>query len=97
MQLLECLPPILDVVLLAQIVGFETPHRLGSFANYVDNQTVTANAGGSVTLGGSYHMTFTPGVDGACERDCAPFPFDNGILPRCVYDTQVIMRILRRS
>lgn len=55
-----------------QILGFETPHRLGSFANYVDNQTASYNAATSnFTLAGQYHMTFTPGVDGACVCVCS--------------------------
>ena len=49
-------------------LGFETPHRLGSFASYISNVTSTCSTprrgDGTCSALGTYHVQFTPGVSG---------------------------------
>lgn len=62
---------------LRKVVGFETPHRLGTFASYIDDQALAGSAGArahnaskplkaaaACGVSGTYHTTLTPGVDG---------------------------------
>ena len=48
-------------------LGFETPHRLGSFASYIYNVSSACNTPGSdrsCSVLGTYQVQFTPGVSG---------------------------------
>eukprot|EP00003_Mantamonas_plastica_P019133 TRINITY_DN3127_c0_g1_i2.p1 TRINITY_DN3127_c0_g1~~TRINITY_DN3127_c0_g1_i2.p1 ORF type:complete len:453 (-),score=89.72 TRINITY_DN3127_c0_g1_i2:105-1271(-) len=44
--------------------GFETPHRIGSIANFISNETHSVDAYGMWSGEAQAHATFTPGVDG---------------------------------
>ena len=48
---------------LREVVGFETPHRLGSVASYITN-TTECYGSRSCHLSGNYTVQFSPGVDG---------------------------------
>eukprot|EP01137_Pigoraptor_chileana_P021128 Opistho-2@84450 len=43
-----------------QVLGFQTPHRMGTFANWIELTSDDDSGGVSATA----HFSFTPGVDG---------------------------------
>lgn len=53
-------------------LGFETPHRLGNFASYINNISSTCTSSNNsykvaeqnCSVFGTYHVQFTPGVSG---------------------------------
>lgn len=51
---------------LRRIVGFETPHRLGSVASYIttSSETCTDTPDQTCKIIGDYSVQFSPGVDG---------------------------------